>query len=245
MNQRTESTPEGNTALSETLKSAIRDYESAASAVRETRKIRATLQSQLNDLHNRQTQRVAPDLQAQLIENGGKFTEDSEQTLFTSFMIDRKVKAATGALAETEERLLREMMVREKKANHYITAYLREVDPYIQAETDQLLDEIRTVFSKRIGRVLGLQQACKYGLTTGQESGDIPEDMTLKNRVMSEIANVFRENWTEYAVSCADSRYIGVLPDEVIRAVSVIPTPAQLKKAEYDENYRASLLSRL
>ncbi|WP_426576397.1 hypothetical protein ACP179_18245 [Xenorhabdus stockiae] len=245
MNQTTKATLNRNTTVSDGLKTAIADYEKSAQAVRDTRKLRAKLQSQCRELQNTKKNHAEPDMKTLLLGNDGEFNASSEQALFTSFMAERKIQAIKAALIDVEERLLRELLEREEKANTYASTYMRDAQPYIENEITQLIEEIKTCFSARVGQVLGLHQACKIGMTFGQNEYDVPEEMTLKYRVIDEVEKIFKQDWTDHALNYAGDHYIGALPDAVIHAMNNNPTPAQLKRAETDESYRASLLNML
>lgn len=233
------------TELTEALNTAISHYEKAHQKVKETRQLRSKLQSQRIDLEQAQKNHTEPDMKALLLENDGEFNETSEQALLTNLMMERKVHAVDAALIEVEEQLLRDIIYRQQKASEYAVAYVKVAQPYIDNQINLLIDEIKTSFSARVGQVLGLEQACRMGGAMGQNKYDVPEDMTLKYRVLSEVKSIFKQDWIKHAIQQAGDNYIGELPNTVINALNNTPSPIQLKRAETDNEFRASILSQL
>lgn len=232
-------------ASADALDIARTGYEEANEKVKKTRQLREKLQAQRIELEREKQQHTEPDMKALLLENNGEFNTHSEQALFTNFMNERKVHAVDSALIEVEEQLLSDIIYRQQKASEYTVAYVKVAQPYIDNQINLLIDEIKTSFSARIGQVLGLEQACKMWHSMGQNKYDIPEDMTLKYRVITEVQSIFKQDWIKHAIQQAGDNYIGELPNTVINALNNTPSPMQLKRAETDKEFRASILSQL
>lgn len=232
-------------ALADTLDIARTGYEEANEKVKKTRQLREKLQAQRIELEREKQQHIEPDMKALLLENNGEFNTHSEQALFTNLMNERKVHAVDAALIEVEEQLLSDIIYRQQKASEYAVAYVKVAQPYIDNQINLLIDEIKTSFSARVGQVLGLEQACKMWRSMGQNKYDVPEDMTLKYRVITEVKSIFKQDWIEHAIQQAGDNYIGELPNAVVNALNSTPSPIQLKRAETDKEFRALILNQL
>lgn len=176
----------------------------------------------------------------EVINNGGELSEKSEAQMFEEIMLRKKIDLEKRAIEKLQMEILDMKNNLVEKANKYSTAYAEYVTPFINNELGMLLKEIDEVFSKRIGRFVGIYQAIKnpFGGNYAINTLFVNECDPL-NVIMDKINHIIKkEDWVEYGLKHVPDGFPGGYPKELIKVHKSSFSPAQIHRMQHDVEYK-------